>query len=77
MKKIILMLAFVLCIGGVAGAATLTDTTQFTATGTIAPEDFVSRGWGDVNKLDGFLDYVVWNISSPLIPLLLRLIRQR
>jgi hypothetical protein len=59
-KKIILMLAFILCMGGVAGAATLTDTTQFTAAGTIAPEDFVSRGWGDVNKLDGFLDYVVW-----------------
>lgn len=60
MKKIILMLAFILCMGGVAGAATLTDTTHFNAAGTIAPEDFVSRGWGDVNKLDGFLDYVVW-----------------
>lgn len=38
----------------------LTDTTYFTATGTNSPEDYVGHGRGDVNKLDGILDYVKW-----------------
>jgi opacity protein-like surface antigen len=45
MKKIVLMLAFVLCMGGVAGAATLTDTMSFPA----------ADGY-----LSGFGDYVTW-----------------
>ncbi|TBW58796.1 PEP-CTERM sorting domain-containing protein [Marinobacter halodurans] len=39
---------------------TLTDTTTFTASGTNAPEDYVDHHWGDVNKLDGFSDWVTW-----------------
>lgn len=60
MKKVILMVAFILCMAGVAGAETLTDTTQFINTGTIAAEDYVAHGWGDVNKLDATFDYVTW-----------------
>lgn len=60
MKKIVLILAFVLCMGGVAGAVTLTDTTTFTATGTSAAGDLVDYGWGDVNLLNGISDFVTW-----------------
>lgn len=53
---------------GVAGFATashatlitMEDTTYFTADGTNAAEDYVSHGWGDVNKLDGLTDHVSW-----------------
>jgi len=61
MKKILLTLTLVLCMAGVAGATTLTDTTLFNATGTVLAEDYVSHGWGDVNKLDCILDYVTWD----------------
>ncbi len=60
MKKIILLVAFVLCMAGAAGAETLTDTTLFTETGTFAAEDYVNHGWGDVNKLNSIGDYVTW-----------------
>lgn len=60
MKKFILLGAFILCMAGVAGAETLTDTTLFTKTGTIAAEDYVDHGWGDVNKLNALADWVTW-----------------
>jgi hypothetical protein len=59
MKKIILMLAFVLCMGGVAGAATITDTTSFTKSGTNESGDLVAA-WGDVNYLGWIGDFVTW-----------------
>ena len=61
MKKVLLTLTLVLCMEGVAGATTLTDTTLFNATGTVLAEDYVSHGWGDVNKLDCIFDYVTWD----------------
>ncbi len=63
MKKILLTLVFILCALGTAGATvyTVTDMTQFTLTGTIDEGDYVSHGWGDVNRLDGMSDYVRWN----------------
>jgi hypothetical protein len=60
----VVVCAALLLLGGatMAGAApiTLTDTTQFTPTGTILPEDYVGHGWGDVNLIGGFGDYVKW-----------------
>jgi len=44
-----------------ADIITLTDVTTFTATGTNSAEDFVASGWGDVNKIEGFGDFVTWN----------------
>jgi hypothetical protein len=65
MKKTLIGLSGMLLIAGsigTAGALTLTDTTEFTETGTIAAEDYVSHRYGGaVNKLNGFLDYVTWN----------------
>jgi len=63
MKKILLTLVFILCALGTAGATvyTVTDKTQFTYCGTIDEGDYVSHGWGDVNRLDGMSDYVRWN----------------
>ena len=63
MKLILLALVFMLCAVGAAGATiyTVTDMTQFTPSGTIEAGDYVSHGWGDVNKLDGISDYVRWN----------------
>ena len=43
-----------------ASATLLEDATYFTADGTISPEDYDAHGYGDVNRLDGFLDYVSW-----------------
>ena len=60
MKKILLTLAFVLCLAGAAGATTITDTTLFTENGTIAAEDYVDHGWGTVNKLNAIADWVTW-----------------
>ena len=62
------MLWRVLLVGGLVGFATqghaslitMDDTTYFTASGTNAAEDYVDHGWGDVDKLDGFGDYVSW-----------------
>jgi len=54
---------------GMAGAAIIfTDTTQFTTTGTILPEDYVDHGWGDVNKLDWTSDFVTWTHSFGFDP---------
>ena len=63
MKRILVSLVFVLYMAGAAGATviTLTDTTQFTATGTISSEDLLGYGRGEVYYLDGLLDYVSWN----------------
>ena len=60
MKKIFLALVLVLCMAGVAAADTVTDTTLFNATGTVQTGDFVSKGWGDVNLLNGTGDWVTW-----------------
>ncbi|MBU0544449.1 MAG: PEP-CTERM sorting domain-containing protein [Proteobacteria bacterium] len=68
MKKILLTLILVFCIAGVASADILTDTTVFTATGTIASEDYVSHGWGNVNYLNWTSDYVTWNHQFTFIP---------
>jgi hypothetical protein len=61
MKKIILTLAFVLCLSGWAGATTLTDTTLFYGNGTNQAGDLVAYGGSSVNKLEFFSDYVTWN----------------
>lgn len=57
----VLFLGFLL-FAGVVGAApiTFTDVTEFTATGTTPGEDLLRYGRGDVNKLDGWFDYVYW-----------------
>jgi hypothetical protein len=55
-----LLLPLVLCATAGAMPYTLTDITYFTADGTNAEEDYVDHGWGDVNRLDGMADYVVW-----------------
>ena len=63
MKKFLVFLCAVLLVfafSGAAGAVIITDTTVFTATGTILSEDYDSHGWGDVNKLDSALDWVSW-----------------
>ncbi|SEA00188.1 VPLPA-CTERM protein sorting domain-containing protein [Desulfuromusa kysingii] len=62
-KGLLLIILLVFGWVGVASATpiTLIDTTTFTATGTNAAEDYVAHGWGDVNLLDGFSDYVTWN----------------
>lgn len=47
--------------GAVAAAPiTLTDTTLFTETGTLSPEDLDSFGGQSVNKLEYFSDWVAW-----------------
>ncbi|MGB3221560.1 MAG: PEP-CTERM sorting domain-containing protein [Desulforhopalus sp.] len=64
MKKSLIGLSAMLLIAGsigTAGALTLTDTTMFTKSGTYAAEDYVSHGYGTVNKLNGLFDYVTWN----------------
>lgn len=66
MKKMILKGALLAIVGvglisGSATATILTDTVTFDASGTNAPEDLISYGWGDVNFLEGPGDYVVWN----------------
>ena len=71
MKKTLVLLV-VLVFGwiGISNATpmTLTDTTQFTADGTISPEDYINHGWGDVNKLDGSLDFVAWQHQYTFMP---------
>ncbi len=77
MKLILSALVFILCAVGTAGATvyTVTDMTQFTFTGTIDEGDYVSHGWGDVNKLEGvsicqpdLFDYVRWNHRFSFAP---------
>lgn len=70
---------------GLAGAVPIvfTDTTWFTDNGTNPEEDYVSHGWGDVNRLDGWHDltdglvaggmrtghdYVKWTHHFPFDP---------
>ncbi len=69
MKKLkIIFFSTVLVLGAVCAACaiTLTDVTNFSATGTIPAEDYVSYGWGDVNFLSSpqeypqSYDYVAW-----------------
>lgn len=64
MKKTLIGFSAMLLMAGsigTAGALTLTDTTKFNSTGTYAAEDYVSHGYGAVNKLNGPFDYVTWN----------------
>ncbi len=71
-KSIVIMLAVVtiIAIPVIAGAMpmTFTDTTYFTSSGTIAPEDYIDHGWGDVNKLNWKGDYVAWAHQFVLMP---------
>jgi hypothetical protein len=56
-------IAATLVLGAYASGAAATlvvDTTYFTATGTNQPGDYDDHGWGDVNRLDGTLDFVSW-----------------
>lgn len=64
MKKTLIGLGAIILVTGsisVASALTLTDTTYFGLGGTNPVEDYTGHGWGAVNKLDGFGDYVSWN----------------
>ena len=65
MKKLLMLLCAVMLVFGMVGGAsalpiTFTDTTTFTELGTNPTEDYDDHNWGDVNRLDGFLDYVAW-----------------
>jgi hypothetical protein len=65
MKKFLLLCAaFLLAIGmahiSYASPLPFTDTTTFTDSGTLAPEDLVSYGGLKVNKLEGSFDHVRW-----------------
>jgi len=70
MKKFFVALIVASLFTSLAHAApiTFTDTTLFTTTGTTASEDLQSYGWGDVNKLDGTLDYVYWKHFFTFVP---------
>ena len=64
MRKIIIFLCSfvtILCLAEAAVAVpiTFTDTTAFYSNGA-TPGDLDGYGWGAVNKLDGFGDYVAW-----------------
>ena len=70
-KVIMRMLTILLLALGLtapASAAVLTDTTIFTPTGTNAPEDYNSHGWGAVNWLSGTGDYVAWTHYYTFVP---------
>jgi hypothetical protein len=70
MKKVIGVLTLVIAVIGFTAAAdaalpiTFTDTTLFTESGTVAPEDYISHGAGDVNFISNGLfqkpDWVQW-----------------
>ncbi len=66
MKKVIGILTLVIAVIGFTAAAdaalpiTFTDTTLFNANGTDAAEDYISHGYGSVNKLDNIGDHVAW-----------------
>lgn len=70
MKVLFVTLFAALSLASAAYAVpiTITDTTQFTATGTIAPEDLQAFGTGTVNKLDGTGDFVTWTHSFTYAP---------
>lgn len=69
-KKLLAGLTTGLFLVGMAGSAgassyTVTDITKFTPTGTTdetgaVTTDYVGKGWGDVDFLDGLNDYVEW-----------------
>lgn len=61
-------MALAICSPASAAPYTLTDVTYFTAQGTNAAEDYVDHGWGAVNKLEGFGDYVVWEHQYDFTP---------
>ena len=76
-KKLITVLTAGLFLFGMVGGAsaiTMTDTTLFTANGTIEAADYVDHGWGDVNFLDAPLlqplsfDYVIWQHQYTFAP---------
>jgi hypothetical protein len=57
------VILFVLIVARISDASPInfTDTTTFTASGTVPdPDDLVGYGYGDVNKLEGSFDYVRW-----------------
>lgn len=62
MKRFFITLITSLLLAGAAYATpiTFTDTTRFTATGTLSPEDLQSYGGGNVSVLTGLGDYVTW-----------------
>ena len=60
LKILVLSIFAAFLAAGSAGAITFTDTTTFTKNGISSDDQLNGYGWGDVNKLDGFLDYVSW-----------------
>ncbi|RLC29318.1 MAG: PEP-CTERM sorting domain-containing protein [Deltaproteobacteria bacterium] len=65
MKKFLCFLAsfvlvFIVCGTAYSTPLVLTDTIEFTATGTDSPEDDFRYGGSDVNFLEGSGDYLVW-----------------
>lgn len=70
MKKTILTILAVFLMAGSAFAlpSTVTDTTTFLASGTDEAGDLISYGWGAVNKLNGFGDWVRWEHTYTFDP---------
>ncbi|MHC1725299.1 MAG: PEP-CTERM sorting domain-containing protein [Syntrophobacteraceae bacterium] len=64
----LLVLMFAALSYGTSHATLMTDVTEFTATGTIQSEDFIGRGWGKVNLLEGGGDYVTWAHNYTFAP---------
>ena len=65
MKKLVVVFAALIASIGLASTSnastfTIIDTTYFYVDDTDPSEDLVSYGYGDVNKLEGPLDYVRW-----------------
>lgn len=63
MKNLIVTFAALFLVIGVVSsshAASFTDSTTFTPSGTDPSEDYVNHGYGDVNKLEGPSDFVRW-----------------
>ena len=62
MKKTLVILAVLALLPLTASAlpVSISDTTLFTGSGTLAAEDYSGHGWGAVNFLNGPLDFVSW-----------------
>jgi hypothetical protein len=70
MTRFVLFLAAGLLSVGMVGPVwatpiTITDTTLFDGFGTSPAGDYDGHGYGAVDKLDGFLDYVQWTHHFP------------
>ena len=71
-KSLVILLSIVAFIAvpviAAATPITFTDTTKFTADGTIASEDLISYGGSSVYKLESFGDWVTWEHQFTLAP---------